>query len=556
MKPGAEELISRGMLERLMEEMASRRDAIVEEWFEAVGRTCFVPLAACALRERLGGLLDRFVSLWLAESIPDEEAQRVAEEIGADLASLHLVNAEALGQTLRILGTSLPCDLPGAAHDLGKLHLRQANLLQRLAIGYYRQGCTIVLDEQEQIRSALLVELQAADARLRAAHDDLESRVAQRTAELAQINTELRNEVAERLRVEQELRDSKERWRSLVENAPDLIGTVDRQGRIRFLNRLPGSAVPLESVIGADAASFAQWDYQEDVRRTLHDVFETGVRVTREIAFTSVTGNRVWYAISYGPIWQDGEVVEVLFVSRNIDRRKKLEQAKDNLIHDVSHELRTPLAKIRMSLELLGEIAARDEPDMERARRLSHLALSSVDSVLDTLEDILDLSRLEAGMWSYEAEPVGLGALIDLVVADMAPAAQEKGLVLAAEVPAALPLVVGDRDKLQRVLVNLIDNAVKFSRKGTITLAAGTDDRAVHVTVADEGEGILPENRERVFERFFQEKKSSHGVGIGLSICKAIVEAHGGKIWVESEGRGLGATFHAVLPAAPEEEAT
>lgn len=529
-----------GVRQEIARELDARRDSLVEEWYNAIAHTCYIPLGAHALRARLGELLDRVTELWLADSPPAAEVDRAAQQIGADMARLHFVNAEALGQTLRFLGASLPCSAEGATRGAATLHPRLTSLLQGFAAGYFRQGRAIILDEQEQIRVALVAELRAAEAGLRAAHDELEARVEERTAELARANAELHA--------------SKERWRTLVENAPDLIGTLDLDGRIRFVNRFPpGASMSVDAVVGAGMAEFAMEPYREGVRRTIRRVIEEGVSATQEMAYAKKGGGVVWHATSFGPIWQNGEVAEVLFVARNVSQRKQLEQMKDTLIHDVSHELRTPLAKIRMSLEMLAELAERPEIDRERMRRVANLAANNVDGLINTIEGILDLSRIESGLWSHQAEPVRIDELIEDACGFLQPMAAERGLLLTVDVAAELPPVAGDGDKLRRVLMNLLDNAIKFSNEGTIRLSAECQDTDVHVIVADQGEGILPENLERVFERFFQEQTRSHGVGIGLAICKAVVEAHGGTIWAESEGRGLGATFHLLLPVRREE---
>jgi signal transduction histidine kinase len=114
--------------------------------------------------------------------------------------------------------------------------------------------------------------------------------------------------------------------------------------------------------------------------------------------------------------------------------------------------------------------------------------------------------------------------------------------------------VYGDRGKLFRVLTNLIDNAIKFSDQGQILVSCHSDGREVEVSVSDQGQGILPENLDRVFERFFQEKSRFHGLGVGLAISKMIVEAHGGTIWAESAGRDRGASLHFRLPVMGSEE--
>jgi signal transduction histidine kinase len=147
---------------------------------------------------------------------------------------------------------------------------------------------------------------------------------------------------------------------------------------------------------------------------------------------------------------------------------------------------------------------------------------------------------------------VRLDLLLEEVLQVMQPLATVRGLQLVVELPEELPPVEGDWEKLFRVLINLVDNAVKFSDDGQITISAEKNGQEVELAIRDEGQGVLPENLDRVFERFFQEKARYQGVGVGLTISKAIVQSHGGRIWAESEGRSLGATFRFTLPVASE----
>ena len=194
-----------------------------------------------------------------------------------------------------------------------------------------------------------------------------------------------------------------------------------------------------------------------------------------------------------------------MLIVRDITERKKVDEVKDNLIRDVSHELRTPLAKVQMSLELLLEMLYRETLDREKARRISSLSVTNVERLLQTVEGILDLSRLEAGVWTYRQEMVRLDLLTEEVLQYMRPLAAAKGLELVVRVPADLPQVEGDWEKLFRVLINLVDNAVKFSDKGRIVISAHQDGGELELAIADSGQGVLPENHDKIFERFFQE---------------------------------------------------
>ncbi len=249
-------------------------------------------------------------------------------------------------------------------------------------------------------------------------------------------------------------------------------------------------------------------------------------------------------------------VASAIVIARDITEQRKIEEMKDNLLRDVSHELRTPLTKAHMSLEMVLERLARSPVDRAGAAKYGRTALENVQRLTTTVGGILDLSRLEAGVGGFARERIHLPDLLGAVAREMEPIATDKGLSLDVQVDADLPAVRGDREKLGRVVRNLIDNACKFASKGQVVVAAGRQRDEIVISVSDEGCGILPENLERVFDRFFREDPGNDGIGVGLPMCRTIVQAHGGRIWAESAGRGLGSTFRFALPVPSEDGTT
>ena len=527
--------------------LKQRRDAIAEAWYHAVGHAGYVVMPADQVRARLAELLDEVLSLFLSRPLD----RRRAELVGAALADMHLVRAGALANTLEVLSRELA--LAGRAARVPELELHLSQLLGALAAGHFRQSCHIVLSEQEETRTALVTELRATEHALRLARDDLEVRVQGRTAELARANEDLRAEIAERQRAEQALQDSKAQWRSLVENAPDIVVTLDRQGRILYMNRVAEiAAETIEDVVGTNAFSYVQPEHRPALREAIDAAFEGREGGYLEIITMGARGVPAWQAVRLSPVWRDGQVGSVVAVVRDISEQKRVQEMKDNLIRDVSHELRTPLAKVRMSLDVLGEIMASESPDRARAERIGQLATRNTDRLLRTVEGVLDLSRLENGIAPRREDDIAPEELVEEVVQYMRPLASSKSLELEVDLPEErLPPIVGDRERLFRVLVNLVDNAVKFTEQGRVVVSARSRDGLVEMAVADTGQGIEPEVLERVFDRFYQAKTHVEGVGIGLTICKAVVEVHGGHIWAESLGQGQGATFHFTLPPEP-----
>ena len=221
------------------------------------------------------------------------------------------------------------------------------------------------------------------------------------------------------------------------------------------------------------------------------------------------------------------------------------ERAMRSFIADVSHELRTPLTSIRGFVEAL-----RDGTVTDPERRASSLEVvhEETQRMLRMIEQLLDLSRLEAGEYRLEPSRIDLDELLGYIEAMFGGRADESGVILRAEIEAGTPTIEADYDRLVQVLNNLMDNALRHTSEGSVTVAGRTVDDGIEIRVEDSGEGIAAEDLGKLFDRFWQpESRSGPGAGLGLAISREIVRAHGGRIGAESTV-GVGTTITVWLP--------
>jgi two-component system phosphate regulon sensor histidine kinase PhoR len=238
---------------------------------------------------------------------------------------------------------------------------------------------------------------------------------------------------------------------------------------------------------------------------------------------------------------RQGQPQGLIFVFHDLTRVRELEDTRKEFVANVSHELRTPLSMIKGYVETLLD-GAKDDPAV--ALRFLQTIRKHADRLNYLIEDLLTISRLESGGAVLHLESLQLRAVAGEVLDDLATRAEAKRVRLENRVSQELR-VRADRDRLQQVLYNLVDNAIKYGRSGgQVTVHAQVADRQmVEVTVQDDGPGIPPEARDRIFERFYRVDKARSreqgGTGLGLSIVKHLVQAHGGEVRVESEfGQG------------------
>jgi len=251
-----------------------------------------------------------------------------------------------------------------------------------------------------------------------------------------------------------------------------------------------------------------------------------------------------------------GKTVGWMIVLRDVTEERELQQMRSDLTSMIIHDLRSPLSAIYSGLLMLREMTPACSSDL-MVQDTFAAAEHSCLRLLNMVNSLLDISKLEAGRLKLDQQPTDLRKLMTGVLDGLAPLAQEHGIQLVCHIPEAWFVLV-DEDKISRVVTNLVDNALKFTaERGTVRIVAEPapgEPGFIRCGVQDEGPGIPPEYRDRIFDRFAQGPSQSgkrRGTGLGLALCKLMVEAHGGRIWVESHDR-QGSTFYFTLPQVME----
>jgi len=249
---------------------------------------------------------------------------------------------------------------------------------------------------------------------------------------------------------------------------------------------------------------------------------------------------------------RDRELRYTAELAESYRKLQELERLRDDLTYMIVHDLRTPLTSLLSGLQTVPLVGDLNEIQTE----MVEIAVDGGRTLLGMINDLLDVEKMEQESVPLEMTPLTAGGLIERAAAQVVLLAQSSGLTLAREAPLDLPPFPGDEDKLRRTIINLLGNAIKFTPVGgTITAAAELGEGVVLFSIRDTGEGIPPEAFERIFEKFGQVENRKAGrkmsTGLGLTFCKLAVEAHGGRIWVESLP-GQGSAFFFTIPRAPE----
>ncbi len=404
-----------------------------------------------------------------------------------------------------------------------------------------------------------------AEKKLELANIHLERRIDERTDELVQANVELQREIQERQVAENALRKSELKYRTILDNIHDAYYEVDLQGNLTFFNdalcRLSGFS--REEVLGMNNRRFMTDDTARDIYRAFNRVYQTGgVDELFDYEVIVRGGRKKQISLSVALLKdEDGTPVGFHGIARDITIYKKVEShlkkakeaaeaasaAKSDFLANMSHEIRTPMNGI------IGMTGLLMETDLSaKQREYIDIIQNSAESLLDIINDILDISKIEAGKLSLEKIPFSLLSVVEEVAGFYMEKLKEKHIEFVVDVDLPLPeSVSGDPLRLRQVLLNLISNAFKFTDGGEICLDVRrkrVQNKRVDLIfcVRDTGIGIPLQQQSRLFDVFAQADESTTrkygGTGLGLTICKQLVELMGGDIWFESSS-GKGSRF-------------
>jgi len=413
-----------------------------------------------------------------------------------------------------------------------------------------------------------VTESKRSQEELRRAHDELEVRVQERTADLAIANVKLQVEINERKEAEAELQwqyHQAERSRSETSAILDATGeamvlisperwilTINRRFTEFFGlsqtemigNRFDDLRAEIERIFDDPAGLIALiMASSEDMGRQFTQPLSQRWPVRRELELYSTP-------VRTG----EGQFLGRLFVFRDVTHEREVDRMKTEFVSLVSHELRTPLTSIKGYVDLLlgSKVGELDKTQL----KFLNVVKNNTERLVSLINDLLDISRIESGKIELKQSALDMGRMVIDVTNTLQPQLQEKRQKLALEIAPGLPTVWADADRVTVILTNLLSNAHKYTPEGgQITLRVYQSDLMVRVDVQDTGIGMSPEEKSKLFTKFFRSDnlliQETVGSGLGLVITKSLVEMQGGDIFVETE-RGMGSTFSFTLPTSPQ----
>jgi len=377
--------------------------------------------------------------------------------------------------------------------------------------------------------------------------------VVNRALEKVRLAREARDLQAERTRNLYTLAMEQSRLHTIFNCMADGVLVSNRNSEVVLINRaLPqllrlDPSLPLPAPLGTYVLdpSLAQ-----DIQDVLAAPPEEPERCLVQELSQAGTHLRVLTAPFHGP---DGLVLGTVSVFHDVTHFKELDEMKTSFVNLVSHELRSPLSAVKMQLTTIRDGLAGELNDKQQ--HLLNRAQLKLEGLLELINDLLDVAKMEAGQRHLEPAPLNLEEVLAEILELLQTKAQEQNIVLKLSVPPDLPAILADRRGMEEVFTNLVANAINYSPDGgEVRISANLRGQYLEVQVSDQGVGIEPEDIDRIFAKFYRAKhpktRQVVGTGLGLAIVKAMVEAHRGKVEVESQV-GVGTTFRILLPTGP-----
>jgi len=388
---------------------------------------------------------------------------------------------------------------------------------------------------------------------------------ARKQAEIAlrQLNQELEARVAERTAALENTLAEAQGLNAILDNLADGLLVTDITGQITHFNSafLAMYGLTANTLKGSyrELPIFGLADLVEKTQSHPSDVFAAEISLAKERIGQAVATAIFKRTTENEPQACFGSALLI----RDVTAEKEIDKMKTDFISTVSHELRTPLTSVlgfasiikeKLETDVFPMVASEDRKLQKTIKRVGdnlNIIVSEAERLTSLINDVLDIAKMEAGKVEWQMQPLDATELIDWATTSTAALFETNGLELITDIEPGLPQVIGDRNRLMQVLINLISNAIKFTESGSITCRIRQENNAICISVIDTGLGIAPEDQPKVFEKFRQVGDTltdkPKGTGLGLPICKQIVEHHGGRIWVDSE-LGKGSAFSFIIP--------
>jgi len=356
-------------------------------------------------------------------------------------------------------------------------------------------------------------------------------------ASLNYMSNQLQNNIAE-------LSHEKEKLENILASMSDGVITLDAQGNIILINP-PAESLLKKCVQGLSSGqNILDCLTMSDFKLMFDEVNSEKKMQKRDIA---IAGKII--AVRMTPLLGDNDsLIGVVGILQDVTKERELEEMRRDFIANVSHELRTPLSLMQGYSEALLDGMAEDIDKQNKIISIIHQETLRLKRMVD---ELLDLSRLQTGHFSLNKQELRISDMLSAIEEKYKPAVLKAGLEFRMEIEPDLPRVYADHDRMQQVLINLVENALKHTDEGYISIKAFQDNEQVCIEVTDTGAGIAPEDLDFIWERFYKADKSRNrakgGTGLGLAIVKNIIKAHNGRVWVRSEV-GRGSTFGFCIP--------